>query len=68
MLVQDDMCFALSLCRVCSSSDTEDVVTVLLPCFASRNKTMELLKAVIETEVENTGIYNSKLNQYIYVY
>jgi hypothetical protein len=64
--MQDDMTFTLSLCRVCPSSDIDDVAKVLLSCFASRNKTMELLKAVIEAEVENTGIYINIFNEYEY--
>ncbi|KAI7901256.1 uncharacterized protein BX663DRAFT_515416 [Cokeromyces recurvatus] len=54
ILVQDDLNIALTLCEVCASSDIDDVANVLLACFASRNKTMVLLKAVIEKEVENT--------------
>ncbi|KAI9476257.1 MAG: hypothetical protein EXX96DRAFT_293488 [Benjaminiella poitrasii] len=54
MLVQDDLNIALTLCDNCASSDIDDVANVLLSCFASRNKTMVLLKAVIEKEVENT--------------
>jgi hypothetical protein len=55
MLVNFDLDLALSLCAVCPSADMDDVSNVLLSCFASRNKTMVLLKAVIEKEVENTG-------------
>ncbi|OAD05753.1 hypothetical protein MUCCIDRAFT_137611, partial [Mucor lusitanicus CBS 277.49] len=54
MLVQDDLRIVLSLCEVCPSSDIDNVVNALLACFASRNKTMTLLKAVIEREVETT--------------
>lgn len=55
MLVQDDLKIVLSLCEVCPSSDIDDVANALLACFASRNKTMTLLKAVIEREVDTTG-------------
>ncbi|KAL7311910.1 Ras GTPase activating protein ira2 [Mucor circinelloides] len=54
MLVQNDLRIVLSLCEVCPSSDIDDVANALLACFASRNKTMTLLKAVIEREVETT--------------
>ncbi|KAI8647143.1 hypothetical protein BD408DRAFT_358792 [Parasitella parasitica] len=54
MLVQSDLRIVLSLCEVCPSSDIDDVANALLACFASRNKTMSLLKAVIEREVETT--------------
>lgn len=50
------MCFTYSLCRVCTSSEIEDVAIVLLACFASRNKTTQVIKAIIEVEVENTGM------------
>ncbi|KAI9323567.1 hypothetical protein BX666DRAFT_2016762 [Dichotomocladium elegans] len=54
MLVEFDLNIALSLCDVCPSSDIDEVANVLLTCFASRNKTLVLLQAVIEKEVNNT--------------
>ncbi|KAI8137099.1 hypothetical protein BJV82DRAFT_547510 [Fennellomyces sp. T-0311] len=54
MLVEFDLNIALSLCDVCPSSDIDEVANVLLACFASRNKTLVLLEAVIEKEVNNT--------------
>lgn len=59
MLVNDDdLSIALSLCDVCPASDIEDAANALLACFASRGKTLELLKAVIQKEVQNTGTKN----------
>lgn len=55
MLVQSDSKLALTFCEMCPSTAIEDVSNVLLACFASRHKSMILLKAVIEKEVENTG-------------
>ncbi|KAI9261580.1 hypothetical protein BDA99DRAFT_547292 [Phascolomyces articulosus] len=54
MLVEFDLNIALSLCDVAPSSDIDEVANVLLACFASRNKTLVLLEAVIEKEVNNT--------------
>lgn len=55
MLVEFDLNIALSLCDVCPSSDIDEVANVLLACFASRNKTLVLLQAVIEKEVNSTS-------------
>lgn len=49
-----DLHIALSLCDVCPASDIEDAANALLACFASRGKTLVLLKAVIQKEVQNT--------------
>lgn len=54
MLVEFDLNIALSLCDVCPASDIEEAANVLLACFASRGKTLVLLEAVIEKEVNNT--------------
>ncbi|KAI7885924.1 uncharacterized protein EV154DRAFT_521553 [Mucor mucedo] len=54
MLVQSDSKLALTFCEMCPSTAIDDVSNVLLACFASRHKSMVLLKAVIEKEVENT--------------
>ncbi|RCH89644.1 Ras GTPase activating protein ira2 [Rhizopus azygosporus] len=54
MFVSMDLNIALSLCDVCPASDIEDAANALLACFASRGKTLDLLKAVIRKEVENT--------------
>jgi neurofibromin 1 len=55
MFVSMDLNIALSLCDVCPASDIEDAANALLACFTSRGKTLDLLKAVIRKEVENTG-------------
>lgn len=55
MLVGVDLNIALSLCDVCPASDIEDAANALLACFASRGKSLVLLKAVIQKEVQNTG-------------
>ncbi|KAF7726129.1 Ras GTPase activating protein ira2 [Apophysomyces ossiformis] len=54
MLVEYDMNIVLSLCEVCPAPDVDDVANALLACFSSRGKAMDLLKAVIEKEVQNT--------------
>ena len=54
-MVEFDLNIALSLCDVCPSADIDEVANVLLACFASRNKTLVLLEAVIEKEVNNTS-------------
>ncbi|KAI8972992.1 hypothetical protein BDB01DRAFT_839035 [Pilobolus umbonatus] len=54
MLVGMDLQLALSLCDVCPASDVEDAAHALLASFASRGKTLVLLKAVIQKEVQNT--------------
>ncbi|KAI8079304.1 hypothetical protein BDF21DRAFT_493917 [Thamnidium elegans] len=54
MLVQFDLNLTLALCEVSPSVDSDDAANVLLSCFASRNKTMVLLKSVIEKEVNDT--------------
>ncbi|ORX62830.1 hypothetical protein DM01DRAFT_1403269 [Hesseltinella vesiculosa] len=54
MLVESDLSISLSLCDVCPASDVDDVANALLASFASRGKTMVLLKAVIEKEVQRT--------------
>ncbi|KAI8384889.1 uncharacterized protein BYT42DRAFT_563965 [Radiomyces spectabilis] len=54
ILVDSDIEIVLSLCDVCPISDHEDAVNVLLATFASRNKVLALLKAVIEKEVQKT--------------
>ncbi|CAO3626389.1 unnamed protein product [Cunninghamella echinulata] len=54
MLVESDLNISLSLCDVCPASDIDDVANVLLASFSSRGKTMVLLKAVIEKEVQST--------------
>ncbi|CAG8730319.1 10225_t:CDS:10, partial [Racocetra persica] len=59
-LVEVYKIFSLSLCDVCPVSDIDDVSRVLLAVFDSRNKTMPLLKGIIEKEVSNTE-YESDL-------
>jgi neurofibromin 1 len=45
----------MSLCEICPSAKIDNVASVLLACYASRNKTMQLFKVVIQKEVETTG-------------
>ncbi|KAI8390971.1 uncharacterized protein BYT42DRAFT_508674 [Radiomyces spectabilis] len=54
MLVDFDINIVLSLCEVCPASDIDDVANALLACFESRDKSLVLLKAVIEKEVQST--------------
>ncbi|KAG1458627.1 hypothetical protein G6F46_006647 [Rhizopus delemar] len=54
MLAGEDLHISLSLCEVCPASDIEDAANALLACFASRGRTLDLLKAVIHKEVQNT--------------
>lgn len=61
MLVEFDLNIALSLCDVCPSSDIDEVANVLLACFVSRNKTLVLLEAVIEKEVNNTSKFKKPM-------
>jgi hypothetical protein len=56
MIVDSDLTIALSLCDVCPMSDLDEVAHILLTCFESRQRTLPLLKAVIEREVANTGM------------
>ncbi|CAG8690559.1 16645_t:CDS:2, partial [Dentiscutata heterogama] len=60
LMTESDLNIALSLCEVCPVSDIDDVSRVLLSVFDSRNKTMPLLKGVIEKEVLSTE-YESDL-------
>jgi hypothetical protein len=55
MLVDADMEIVMSLCEVCSSTDTIGVAEILLVCFESRSKVVPLLKAVIQKEISLTG-------------
>ncbi|RIA90709.1 hypothetical protein C1645_875920 [Glomus cerebriforme] len=59
-ITESDLNIALSLCEVCPVSDIDVVSKTLLAVFDSRNKTMPLLKAIIEKEVINTE-YESDL-------
>ncbi|KAL0094889.1 hypothetical protein F4703DRAFT_1902562 [Phycomyces blakesleeanus] len=54
MLVEFSPNIVLSLCEACPASDIDNVVQALLVSFRSRNKTMLLLKALIEREVQTT--------------
>ncbi|KAI8388661.1 uncharacterized protein BYT42DRAFT_242275 [Radiomyces spectabilis] len=54
MLVDSDLEIAMSLCDVCPSSEIAAIAEVLLLAFESRNKAMQLLKALIEREVSST--------------
>jgi hypothetical protein len=56
LVTESDLNIALSLCEVCPVSDIDTVSKTLLAVFDSRNKTMPLLRAIIEKEVINTGI------------
>ncbi|KAI9283473.1 hypothetical protein BC943DRAFT_100701 [Umbelopsis sp. AD052] len=54
MLVDSDVNLTLAFCEVCPAQQIEEVAEVLMACFESRNKHMELLKTLISREVENT--------------
>ncbi|KAG9291425.1 hypothetical protein G9A89_021843 [Geosiphon pyriformis] len=54
LITDSDLNIVMSLCEVCPVSDIDEVAQVLLNVFESRNRTMPLLKAVIEKEVINT--------------
>ncbi|KAF7723612.1 Ras GTPase activating protein ira2 [Apophysomyces ossiformis] len=54
ILVEPDLEIMHSLCDACAVSDIDDMARVLLACFRSRQKTMTLIKAVIEMEVHKT--------------
>ncbi|CAG8508989.1 2177_t:CDS:10 [Funneliformis mosseae] len=54
LITESDLNIALSLCEVCPVSDIDEVAKTLLAVFDSRNKTMSLLKAIIEKEVIST--------------
>ncbi|PKC12463.1 hypothetical protein RhiirA5_496913 [Rhizophagus irregularis] len=60
LVTESDLNIALSLCEVCPVSDIDIVSKTLLAVFDSRNKTMPLLKAIVEKEVINTE-YESDL-------
>jgi hypothetical protein len=55
MLVDSDVNLTLAFCEVCPAQQIEEVAEVLMACFESRNKHMELLKDLISREVESTG-------------
>lgn len=55
MLADSDMSITLSLCEVCPAQQVDEVAEVLMACFESRNKNMELLKQLIAREVDSTG-------------
>lgn len=57
-----DLTIAMSLCDVCPMSDLDEVAHILLTCFESRQRTLPLLKAVIEREVANTGNHIGMFN------
>lgn len=67
MVTESDLNIALSLCEVCPVSDIDIVSKTLLAVFDSRNKTMPLLKAIVEKEVINTGINYISLDFYLYI-
>lgn len=60
MLVDVDMEIALTLCDVCPSSEISGLAEILLICFESRGKIIQLLKAIIDREVTMTGKQNKK--------
>lgn len=65
-MTESDLNIALSLCKVCPVSSIDEVARMLLAVFDSRNKTMPLLKAIIEKEVESTGTLSRYLS-YLYL-
>ncbi|KAG0747979.1 hypothetical protein G6F62_000155 [Rhizopus arrhizus] len=54
IIVYSDLNITISLCEICPSAKIDNVASVLLACYASRNKTMQLFKVVIQKEVETT--------------
>jgi hypothetical protein len=55
MLVDSDVNITLAFCEVCPAQQIEEVSEVLMACFESRNKHMDLLKTLIAREVASTG-------------
>lgn len=53
--MDSDIDVALTLCDVCSSADASGVAKVLLTCYESQGKIINLLQAIIEREVLSTG-------------
>lgn len=62
-MVESDIEIALSLCEVCPSGDTSGVAEVLLQCFESNRKVIDLLKSVIDREVSSTGKKKKKIKK-----
>lgn len=56
MLVESDLNITLALCEVCPAAQIDEVAEVLMTCFESRNKHMELLETIIAREVASTGV------------
>ncbi|GAB5590022.1 Ras GTPase activating protein ira2 [Umbelopsis nana] len=54
MLVESDLNITLALCEVCPAAQIDEVAEVLMTCFESRNKHMELLETIIAREVAST--------------
>ncbi|CAO3597273.1 unnamed protein product [Absidia cylindrospora] len=54
LLFRFDYTVLKAMCRVCSVSETDDVATSLLTTFASEKKSLELLKLLIQNEVQQT--------------
>ncbi|KAI9277397.1 hypothetical protein BY458DRAFT_433218 [Sporodiniella umbellata] len=54
MIVHSDLNITVSLIDVCSSTEIDNMANALLACYASRNKTIDLLKLAIQKEVETT--------------
>jgi neurofibromin 1 len=55
MIFQYDYAIPLSLCNVSSASETDNVATALLASFASKGKSLTLLRLLIENEVQQTS-------------
>jgi len=55
MLVESDLNITVALCEVCSAQQIDEVAEVLMICYESRSKHMELLKTLIVREIASTG-------------
>lgn len=55
ILINSDLDVTKSLCEVCPSSEIDDCANALYACYSSKNKIMQLLKTVIQKEIDTTG-------------
>ncbi|KAG1177602.1 hypothetical protein G6F70_005649 [Rhizopus microsporus] len=54
ILINSDLDVTKSLCEVCPSSEIDDCANALYACYSSKNKIMQLLKTVIQKEIDTT--------------
>lgn len=55
MICRPDLTLALALCKICGSSDFEELTEIILNIFDYKKGVIKFLKAVIEKEVADTG-------------